>query len=75
MFASLTVDNIAIIPQDDVHRLNMIGVDGAMRITNNISSAFNPTKDLIKSAYSQTGNNQSRKSSFDGFLFAICFSC
>lgn len=51
--------------------LNKNGVDGAMRTIENVSSAFNPTKDLMKAVSRQTGNNQSRKSSFDGFLFAI----
>lgn len=64
--------NNSIIPKDDVHRLNMIGVDAMRRNhSENISRAFKPSLTALRSATIQTGNNQSRKSSFDGFLFAI----
>lgn len=63
--------NITIIPQDDVHRLNMIGVEAMRRNNKVISHAFKPSLTALRSATVQTGNNQSRKSSFDGFLFLI----
>lgn len=49
------------------------GVDGAMRTVQNVSSAFNPTKDLIKAVYRQTGNNQSRSHHLMAFYLLYVF--